>query len=413
MKAFFKIAWRNVLRNWRRSLLTLLVIAIGLAGLIFTWSLVDGTAEQMIGNYTDYLTGHVQIQKKGFQKEMSIFLALDNPREIIAKISQDPGIKNFTERIAGRAFISLGEKSIGMVLIGVDPSSEVRVTNLWQAMIAGRYLEPKDRSSIVLGKAMSIRLGANLGDKVAVITQAADGSLGAASYKVVGIYNTGTGAIEGTHAFITLPAARDLFALEGRSTAIVIKAENRKAVSYLKSSLLTMFDPKEVEVLDWGQIIPELLRSIKVREGVANLVLLNVFLIVASGILNTILMAVLERRREFGILMALGTRGYQIVTMVVLESVLLGVVGIIGGSVLGGAVVLILDITGFDLSSYAKYLGTGTPAIPSIIYPIITMERLFILAAMVLMVAVLAAFYPAVKAAALKPAPAIRQMETI
>jgi len=413
MKVFFKIAWRNVFRNWRRSLLTLLVIAVGLAGLIFTWALADGSAEQSIGNYTDYLTGHVQIQKKGFQKEMSIFLALDNPREVIAKISQDPEIKNFTERIAGRAFISLGEKSAGMVLVGVDPSSEVRVVNMWKAVIAGRYLEPKDRAAMVLGKAMSIRLGANLGDKVAVITQAADGSLGAASYKVVGIYNTGSGAFEGTYAFVTLPAARDLFALEGRSTAIVIKAENLKAVSYLKSSLQARFDPQKVEVLDWGQIIPELLRSIKVREAVANLVLLNVFLIVASGILNTILMAVVERRREFGILMALGTRGYQIVVMVIMESVLLGMFGVLSGSALGGAVVLILDMTGFDLSRFAKYLGTGTPAIPSIIYPIITIERLFILAAMVLVVAVLAAFYPAVKAAALKPAPAIRQMETI
>jgi len=413
MKAFFKIARRNVFRNWRRSLLTLLVITIGLAGLIFTWASADGSAEQMVGNYTDYLTGHVQIQKKGFQKEMSIFLALDNPREIIAKISRDPEIKNFTERIAGRAFISLGEKSIGMVLVGVDPSSEVRVTNIWQAMIAGRYLEPKDRASMVLGKAMSIRLGANLGDKVAVITQAADGSLGAASYKVVGIYNTGTGAFEGTHAFITLPAARSLFALEGRSTAIVLKAKNWKQATHLKSSLQTMFDPQKVEVLDWGQIIPELLRSFKTREAFANLVLLNVFLIVASGILNTILMAVVERRREFGILMALGTRGYQIVTMVILESVLLGVAGIIGGTVLGGAVVLILDMTGLDFSRYAKFLETGTLVAPSIIYPIITAERLFILAAMVLMVVVLAAFYPAVKAAGLKPAPAIRQMETI
>ena len=413
MRTFFKIAWRNVLRNWRRSLLTLLVIAVGLAGLIFAWALADGTAEQLIGNYTDYLTGHVQIQKKGFQKEMSIFLALDNPREIIAKISQDPEIKSFTERIAGRAFISFGEKSVGMVLVGVDPSSEVRVTNVWQAMIAGRYLEPKDRASMVLGKAMSIRLGANLGDKVAVITQAADGSLGAASYKVVGIYSTGTGAFGGTYAFITLPAARDLFALEGRSTAIVIKAENLKAVSYLKSSLRTMFNPQKIEVLDWGQITPELLRTFKVREAVAYMVLLIVFLIVASGILNTILMSITERTREFGVMMALGTRGYQVIILIILESFLLGMAGILGGSILGSAVVSILNITGIDLIRFVKYLGTGTPAIPSIVYPIITIERLFILAAMVLLVAVLAAFYPAVKAAALKPAPAIRQMETI
>jgi ABC-type lipoprotein release transport system permease subunit len=318
------------------------------------------------------------------------------------------------ERIEGKVFLSYKEKSAGAVLIGIEPSKEVMVTNLWKAVKAGRYLQATDASAMVLGEAMRKRLGVNLGDEIAVITQAADGSMGAAKYKVVGIYDTGTNSFEWGYVFIPLPAARDLFALWGRSNEIVIKVKNRSSAPGIKIALAKVLTPHKIAVLDWWQLVPELIGGYNLRRAVLYLVLLTVFLIVANGITNTILMSVAERTREFGVLMALGTSGGQIVILVVLEAFFVGLAGILSGGILGLAVISVINLTGINFTSYAEYLASGGgPAFPLVIYPVFTLRRFYLLSGMVLLVSVLAAIYPAVKAARLKPARAISQMETI
>src|SRR3989338_4058340 len=251
MKSFIRIAWRNIFRNWRRSIFTIAAISVGLAALIFIWGFMYGTNEQMIDNSTSYLSGHLQIHKKGFHKDMSIFFALDNPQAVLSKLPALKEIKNYAQRIEGQALFSAGEKPAGAVLVGVEPEKEIKVTTLWQAVKTGRYLEPADTSAIVIGSAFAPPLKIFLGGEGAVLTQAADGSLGAAKYKVVGIYSTGTDTFDGVYAFITLPAAHDLYALWERATGIVMTAQNRSVVPRLKNSLAKEFDPQRFEVLDW------------------------------------------------------------------------------------------------------------------------------------------------------------------
>ena len=412
MSSFIKIAWRNIFRNWRRSLFTIAAISVGLAALIFIWGFMDGTNEQMIDNSTSYLSGHLQIHKKGFHKDMSIFFALDNPQAVLSKLPALKEIKNYAQRIEGQALFSAGEKTAGAVLVGVEPEKEIKVTTLWQAVKTGRYLEPADTSAIVIGSALAERLKISLGGEVAVLTQAADGSLGAAKYKVAGIYSTGTDTFDGVYAFITLPAAQDLYALWGRSTGIVMTAQNRSVVPRLKKSLAGELDSQRFEVLDWWALIPEIAMSFVLHEVSASIILTVVFLIVAIGILNTILMSVVERVREFGVMMALGTNGRQVVLLVILESILLGAVGILIGGGLGVLLTLLTGRTGLDFSRYGKAMEV-MPGIGAVIYPIVRLDRLAFLAILIFFFAVLAAVSPAIKAARLKPVAAIRHMETV
>jgi len=414
MKFFIRMAWRNVFTNWRRSLLTGGSIAAGLAGLIFIWACVEGTNEQMINGYVDNLTGHLQVHRRGFYKDRDIYFALDDPRSIMAQLSRFPGISGLAERIEGKVFLLFRERSTDAVLIGVEPSEEVKVTNLWKSVKMGRYLQTSDTSAIVLGQDMSRQLKANLGDQIAVVTQAADGSVGAARYKVVGIYSPrGSDAFGSNYAFVNLNAARDLFALWGRSTGIVIRANNRYTAYFLLNLIINMLGTRDFEVMDWWQLVPDLVNSYNMRKVFAYLTLLTVFLIVASGITNTILMSVTERMREFGIMMALGTRGYQIIIIIILESLLLGAISIVVGGIIGAGIVSIFNITGISFNPYARYLESGALYFPLVVYPLLTFQRLCILSAMVLLVSVLAAVYPAIKASRLRPIAAIRQVETI
>jgi len=411
VKTFIKIAWRNIFRNWRRSFFAILAIATGLGALIFVWAFVDGTNQQEVSTYTSFLSGHIQIHKTGFQRELSVFRALDNPSAILSEIAHQENIEEFSERIEQRVLLSFADKTSGAILMGVDPEKESKITTLWKMMEHGRFLGPADQSGIVVGKDLAERFNLSLGSEVSVLAQAADGSLGAAKFKVIGIYHSGIDTIDRVYVFVTLPAAQDLFALWGRATGIVIKAKKIESVTNLQSSLSKELG-QGIEVLDWRKIIPELETSVILHEVEATIILAIVFLIVAIGILNTVLMSVVERVREFGIMMALGTANLQITMLVVMEAFLLGTVGVILGGVGGLIVTSILGKRGIDLTSYMEFLQ-ASPRTPDIIYPILRLDRIILLAGLVLMVTIFASIYPAVKAARYQPVVAIRTGETV
>jgi ABC-type lipoprotein release transport system permease subunit len=412
MRAFVIIAWRNVWRKWRRSLLTAAVISIGFAALIFIWGISDGVNETMLENYTSNLVSHIQIHKKGFLPDMKIFLALDDPDKLVSGIASMREIEGATERIESNVFLSFGDRTARAILIGVDPSREAVTTSLWKAIRSGRYLEPCDTAAIIVGQAFADRLQVPLGGAISVISQAADGSIGAAKYKLVGVYNTGTGAFEKNYVFTTLAAARDLFSLGNRSTCIAIRTSDRHVAAQLMNKLAGKVDLTKNEISDWWQIVPELRMSYNLREAMVHFLLIMTFLIVAASIFNTILISVIERTAEFGVIMALGTKPRQIVILVLLESLILGLVGVVGGLIVGNSIIALLQRTGLDLTAYIA-ITQATPAIPSVIYPVLKISRVFFTAALLLIFSLLAAFYPAIYTIRLKPAEAIRQRGTV
>ncbi|MBI3284627.1 MAG: ABC transporter permease [Burkholderiales bacterium] len=403
---FLKLAWRNVLRNPRRSLLSILAIAIGLTALSFLWSFIEGVNDQMIENSTRYLAGHLQVHRSGYHDNQTLDRLMDDAGSVHAALAGKPGVHAVAERLEGMAILSVGEKSRGVMLIGVDPQQEIKVTTMHRSLIGGAYFSAPDASEVLLGKKTAESLRVGTGAEVVLLTQAADGSVGAGKYLVRGIFDTGMSMIDGMYVLMPLRAAQQLFVTGNGVTAVVARLEDRRAAAGLAQRLSQSLG-RGFEVLAWQRLLPSVVQSTEFHNVVAYILLLVLFVVVAVGITNTILMAVMERYREFGIMMALGTRAGQVTRLIFYEAGILGFAGLLLGATVGVALIAYFGKAGIHLAQYAKAVET-MQGLTGTVYPRFRLDRMLLLAAIVFFTAVVAALYPAWKAATLVPVDAIR-----
>jgi putative ABC transport system permease protein len=405
-RVFLRLARRGLRRNLRRSLITLSAIATGLAALVFLWGYVDGTNRQMIGNITGYLTGHLQVHQRGYHDDPTLDLTFDRADALMARFDKQGRIAAIAPRVESQALASGAEKTRGVMVIGVDPERERRVTTLHRALKQGAYLDATDRQGMILGDRLAEILRVNVGAEVALVTQAADGSIGAGRFRVRGIYRSGIDVIDTSLVFVTLPAAQALLSLEGRVTALIARLTELddvpRSVTELRRELDTGF-----EVLGWEALMPELAGNVALHKMFAYIILFVMFVVVALGIANTILMGVMERTHEFGMMLALGTRPVQVARTVLYEALLLGLGAVALGSAFGTGVTGYFGYRGIDLGDYSQAVQM-MPGLTGIVYPSVRLEYLLLLAATLLTTTVCASVYPAWKAARLAPIDAIR-----
>lgn len=406
MKTFLKIAWRNIIRNKYRSLITIMAVSFGLAALIFIRAFVDGGDCQMVENYTNLVTGHLQIHLQGFQKKMGLDRSIDDPQEIIKTIKKEPRIQAISQRIKDYALISSAEHSSGVLLMGIDPENEPEVTYLNQRIRRGGHLSIDKNEGIVLGKDLAEILNVDLGDKVVIMAQGSDGSLASAAYRLCGILDSGAEEIDKGLALITLKAAQELLVMEGKISEIAIRINSVYKADLTANNLKQKINTEKFEILTWKEISPITAQWLEFDRAFVNAILFIVLLVVASGILNTILMSVLERIREFGIMLALGTKRSQVILMVGLESAILGLIGIVCGSFLGSVLSIYFGKQGINLAKFAHAFEAYYTG--SVIYPRLSVGYVFLFSLVVLLVSIIVSLYPAWKAANLKPVEAIR-----
>ncbi len=400
------LAARNVLRNVRRSLITLASISLSLASLIFIWGFIDGINEQMIDNSTRYISGHIQVHQQGFHEDKALYKAMRDDPRMRARLAALPHVAAVAPRVEGKALLSGSDKSRGVMVVGVDPALEPAVTTIDRAVVAGRYLRPGDGDTIVLGDKTAAALGLGVGDQVVLITQAMDGSLGAGRYRVVGLFDSGIDVLDGSYVFLPLEAARELFVLWDRATAWVVRLEQRSRAEGMVRQMSAVLGP-QYEVLDWPRLLPSMVQMVRFHEAVTYVVLLIVLVVVAIGVGNTILMAVMERTREFGVMMALGTSQAQIIAVVVAESLLLGLGGLLLGNALGVGVTGSLGETGLNLGQYTAAMET-MPGLSGMVYPLVRWDHVALLSMLVFLISLIPPLYPAWRAARLAPVQAIR-----
>lgn len=405
-RVFLKLALRGLRRNLRRSLITLSAIAIGLAALVFLWGYVDGTNRQMIDNITGYLTGHLQVHQRGYHDDPTLDLTFSRADDLMARLDKRVAIVAIAPRIESPALASGAEKTRGVMVLGIDPKRERRVTTLFRALKEGDYLNPADRHGAMLGERIATILGVKVSEEVALVTQAADGSMGAARFQVRGIYRSGIDVVYTVFIFVTLAAAQELLALEGRVTTVVVRVadlnEVPHAVAQLRSELGSDF-----EVLGWKALMPELSGNVELHNLFVYIVLFVVFIVVTLGIANTVLMGVMERTHEFGVMLALGTRPAQVARTVLYEALLLGFGAIVLGSAIGVGITDYFGYRGIDMGGYSQAVQM-MPGLTGIVYPSVRLEHLLFLSAALLATTVCASVYPALKAAHLSPIEAIR-----
>ncbi|MBX3646344.1 MAG: ABC transporter permease [Rhodocyclaceae bacterium] len=401
----FMLAWRNVLRNRRRSAITVLSIAIGLAALTFVWAFIDGMNQQMITNSTRLLAGDIQVHLRGYHDDPRPERTMDKSEHKLATALADPNVAAATLRLEGKALASGADKSRGVLLVGVDPQGETRVSELFRTMVSGR--PPVNGSqSVAIGEqlAKSLRLAA--GDDLVLVGQAFDGSVASAKLPIQGIFRSGIDDLDGRLVVLPIEQLREFFAAPSAASAIALRLKDSGQLIPTQSRLTRDFGP-DYEVLGWPQLLPMVAAMARFHEVTAWVVLVVFFGIVAAAVANPVLMSVLERTREFGIMRAIGMSRARLLGLVLMEATWLGLLGLLAGNLLGLGVTTYFADAGIDMGAFGAALRT-MPGLDDVTYPLIRLDRSAMISLLVFTTTCLTALYPAAKAAGLEPVAAIR-----
>lgn len=406
---FWRITFRSIRRNLRRSVLTAGATAFGLAAFLFLYAFTDGFFEQMIDNSIDFSVAHAQVEPKGYDDELSPKLFITNSTSVIQDLKQSPSVVGVSPRIQVEAMVSSPRQTEPMVLSGVDTMLEQDVSRLHTVIIDGRYLEQNKGPEILLGRKLVEELDIRLGEKVVVTTQLADGSLGSGAYRLIGIYQTDNEIFDRMFGYVGLQQAQSLLAMGDRVSSIAIRLKDRESASLVASELNDHYKDMQLQVRSWDTIMPVLIQMVDVTRLMFFIVLIIVFFVVAMGITNTLFMSVLERTREFGVMLAVGTEPRLIIRMVLYESIILGFSGIIVGIVIGATSVWYFKDSGVDLSGFTGVMGS-MPGLTDVIFPVLIIENLWLPTLILFITSIVAGLFPARRAAIMEPVKALRHV---
>jgi putative ABC transport system permease protein len=403
-----KMAFRNIFRQKRRSLLTALTMFGGFILTAVAIGFSDGTFNGIVNLFTRSRLGHIQLHAQGYLKRPSLNQTISHYREIGRIIEKTEGVEAWAPRVYSSGLASVGERSVAVRIIGLDPVLENKATNFAQRVSRGRDFSLAASREIILGAELAQSLGVSIGDEVVLVSQGADGSLSNDKYRVVGLIRTGDILSDQTTIYLNLEDARDLLVLDGKIHEMIVIARSLKKVTELTSVLHQRLAAYPIDIKPWQEFAPDFHRSMKANMKGHQVLLLALFIVVAIGVLNTALMAVLERRREFGVLKALGTRPRRIFSLILLEIQLLALMSVVLG-------------VGFSLPINYYLSRHGLPITGLISTPVtfggmpftnFTSEvniQSFVIPAITVIVSVfLVAFFPALKASRTDPAQSMR-----
>jgi len=401
----FALAWRNVVRHARRSLLTILAVALGLAALIFLWGFNDGVHNAMMRNLQQVIVGSLQIHRQGFFRHPRLSDTLPQPARVQALLRQH-GIDRVSARLRTFALAAGRDTSEGLVLMGVHPSMEVRVTRLNEKVDRGRFLRDNLEPACVLGQTTARNLGLELGDEVVLLSEDRYGALAAERVRLVGIIASGEMGIDRGLAIVPLGFLQRMLDMPGQISGLVVQLP-RKRLERETAALRAALDGR-YEVLRWYDMYPMMKQWVELEDAFYYIFLSIVLLIVAAGIMNTVLMSMLERIHEFGVMLALGCRPWRLAGMVVIEAIMLGLAGVLLGALIGLTLVSYFHEVGIDLSSQMTTVTRFY--IEPVVHTEINTDHLMDTMLAVLLAACLAAVWPAVRAMRLEPVAALRHV---
>jgi len=399
------LAWRNVVRNARRSLITIAAVALGLAALIFLWGFNDGVHNSMMRNLQQVIIGSVQIHADGYFKHPKLSKTVPDV-EAVTALLRAGGVKHYTYRLRTFALAAGQDNSEGLVLLGINPSMERDTTRLAEKVDRGRFIQNNDEAACVLGETTARNLGLQIGDAMVVLSEDRYSSLAAEKLTLVGIISSGEMGIDRGLAIVPLGFMQQMTGMKDKYSEIVVQlpVDRLEAVTlYLRQELGASY-----EVLRWYDMYPMMKQWVELENAFYYIFLSIVLVIIAAGIMNTVLMSMLERIREFGVMMALGCGRMQMAGMVLLESMLLGVAGIIFGVMAGLSLVYYFHAVGIDLSGQMDSMARFY--INPVVHTEIDAKHLWDTVLAVLAATMVAAIWPSIRAARLQPVEALHHV---
>ncbi|HZL10017.1 MAG TPA: FtsX-like permease family protein [Prolixibacteraceae bacterium] len=399
------VAWRNIWRSKTRSLVILIAICLGLASGIFYMAFYKGMVDQRINTAIKTEASHIQIHHKEYLNNPDKKFVIAHADSVIDIIKSVEGVQATSKRILLNTMIQSPTTGSGVKVTGIVPENEKQVTNLYSKLIEGSYFEEGKRNPIIIGKKLAEKLKIKLKSKVVITLQDMEGNMTGASFRVEGIFETSNTVFDEMSVFVrNSDISRVMVMNENSCHEIAVLLDQNDQLETVNQALKKDFPGLDVKT--WREIMPEV-SMIESSFGITMFIFIGIILLaLLFGIINTMLMAVLERTKELGMLMAIGMNKFRVFSMILLETVMLSLFGGICGILLGWALNLYFGVVGIDLGTWStayKSMGFDT-----LVYTKLTMSVTIDIAVMVIITGILAAIYPALKALKLKPADAIR-----
>ena len=410
MPLLLTLAWRNIWRNRRRTLLTVAAIAFATFFTVLMRGMGEGTWEFNVRNSVEMFSGYLQIQREGYGDAPSLRKSIAVTPGLEDALRRDPRVTGFAPRILADGLVSLRAGSVGASVLGVDPDAERSVSRLPQRVVQGRLFTAGSRDEVVLGAKLLHNLQASVGDTIVILSQAYDGVLANQRFRVVGAMKLGVPEFDATTLMMSLTAARELLAMEGRASVVAIAVGDLRHVRPVQRSVAAALDGGRrdgLAVLRWDEVTPELKQAMDF-DKIGDWFFLGILVVIVTfGILNTLLMSVTERFREFGVTLSVGMPHGKLAVLVLLETLFLTLLGVALGGMAGYGVNLYfaahpIMLGGEFAQFYEEYgfvpqiVATSSPAVPLIV------------AGVMFCLAFLAALYPVYRVGRLEPLKGIR-----
>lgn len=407
---FARVAWRNL---WRRRLRTWMSAAgIGFAVLLvsaFT-AFQTGAYEPWIDAATGMMHGHMQIQHPDYLDDPKGEHLIPGGTELVRAVEAASGVAGAAPRAEAFALVSVGERSFGALVMGVDAKREAATFSLPHHLDSGEYL-PRSTSAFI-GSSLAANLGVELGDEIVALGSAREGGVAVLALYVDGIFATGQPELDRSIMQVPLAAMQEAYGLGDSLHRVAIKTVDAKRIEGFRPGIATLV-PADARLIDWAQLLPEVAQTIEIDDISAQMIYWLLMIVVAMSVANAFIMTIFERTREFGMLLAIGMRPNAIVAMLVMEAVCVWALGALLGAAASLAVVLPLGQIGIDVGAVAEGMEeiAANVMMPTHIYPALSPGSLLLAPAVMLIGTLVAALVPALRVRRMKPVDALREEE--
>ncbi|MBP7734617.1 MAG: ABC transporter permease [Spirochaetes bacterium] len=408
IKTFIMLGWRNLWRQKRRSLVVMLSITIGVILMLLQIALMNGMMSQMLDNNISTKLGHIAVSKKGFFNDMKLESNFYPDPRILDSIRKEKDVVAVSPRIKAFAMIRTSEASRGVIVMGIYPDREKKISKINEYTIkkeGSSYLDDPAASEILVSKSLAEKLDVSVGDKIVLLVQDEENEMSGVGLTVKGLFQTPVKDYDNGVVYMGIKRLQEITGLKNNVSEVMVITTNKDNVDSVKPGLIGLIDNKDLEVLTWKEMAPFLLSAIAMIDKQMIIFYFIVFITIIFSIANTLVMSIMERFHELGVMKSIGTRPSQIFFIIMFEAMNLGAVGLAAGVVISIIAVNILALTGIDFSLFNEAMrqwGAG-----SIVFPLIYAKDIVISVVVVEFTTMLAAIYPAVKAARIKPLEAL------
>jgi putative ABC transport system permease protein len=357
-----KLAWRNIWRNKKRSLITISAIFIAVFLCVLLRALQLGLYDNMINNVVGSYSGYIQIHSKGFWDEQIVDNSFSADKDFFNEIESIDGVSNTLQRIQSGSLASSSDLSKFVFVTGIQPSKESSLTNWEKRLINGQLLKEESKS-LNIGKGVAKYFDLEIGDTLVLLGQGYHGMQAAGAYPVSGILDLKNPTLNKISVFMTLPQAQDFLSAQNMITHLILNKKENKDEDAIALNVKNLIDNEVYEVMTWREMIPELEQTIKADSAGGLIMVFILYMIVTFGIFGTVLMMTQERKYEFGVLVSIGMKKIRLIKTMVYETILLASVGAILGIALSRPVIIFLSPIKFPEEQAQMFENLGFEAV--------------------------------------------------